>query len=58
MSQDFDDSFIHYFVEKVETDIAVHERMKVVEGDSWTEDYKEGYTDGLKRALELLDPKN
>lgn len=26
-----------------------------VDSPSWTPDYKEGYVDGLKRALELID---
>ena len=29
-----------------------------VKGDDWTEDYQEGYIDGLKRAIEAVEEQN
>ncbi len=46
------------YKERLETQIAVHKEMAIVEGDAWTKEYKEGYIDGLIRAIELLNLKN
>ena len=46
--------------EKIEMDIAVNQEMQIIpeSGQAWTQEYKEGYIDGLKRSLELFDPIN
>jgi len=48
------------FKEIIETEITIHEEMQIIpeSGQSWTQEYKEGYIDGLKRTIELLNYKN
>ncbi len=41
---------------RIENEVSI--TKEIGGGLNWTPDYKEGFIDGLLRALELLDPKN
>lgn len=43
--------------ERIKNEVAITEETQNI-GGNWTPDYKEGFVDGLKRSLELFNPKN
>ena len=46
--------------DKVVMEISMIDEMQIIpeSGQAWTQEYKEGYIDGLERVLELLNLKN
>ena len=42
---------------RIENEVGITKEMQNA-GGNWTPDYKEGFIDGLKRSLELFNPKN
>lgn len=44
--------------DRIKLEIVITRRIDLKANPLWTDDYQMGYIHGLKRALELSDPKN